>query len=96
MTTRTVLVNRILEDAAARTGVSKEQLEVLSAEAVTWSDGSLGCPAPGMNYTQALVAGYRVRVCAGPGVLDYHADSKGRFFLCPPDRAVEPAATPER
>ncbi len=60
-----------LVDAAERTGRSRADLKILSAEAVTWSDGSLGCPQPGMMYTQALVPGYRVRIEADGQVLDY-------------------------
>ena len=36
--------------------------ELVSAEAVTWPDSSLGCPSPGVSYTQALVDGMRVIV----------------------------------
>jgi hypothetical protein len=35
---------------------------VVQAEAVTWPDGALGCPEPGIVYTQALVPGYWVVV----------------------------------
>ena len=41
---------RALEDAERRTGVARSELTVISAEAVTWADGSLGCPEPGMSY----------------------------------------------
>jgi hypothetical protein len=30
------------------------------AEAVTWPDGSLGCPQPGLFYVQMVTPGYRV------------------------------------
>ena len=80
-----------LVDAAGRTGQSRADLKVLSAEAVTWSDGSLGCPQPGMMYTQALVPGYRVRIEAGGQVLDYHAGKSGRPVLCPAELARDPA-----
>ncbi len=80
----------VLADAAARTGLPQADLEVLSAEAVTWPDGSLGCPQAGMMYTQALVPGYRVRVEAGGQVLDYHAGKSGRPVLCPAGRSVDP------
>ena len=80
-----------LVDAAGRTGQNRAELKVLSAEAVTWSDGSLGCPQPGMMYTQALVPGYRIRIEAGGQVLDYHAGRSGRPVLCPAERSVEPS-----
>jgi hypothetical protein len=79
-----------LADAAKRTGLAPDALKVLSAEGVTWSDGSLGCPQPGMMYTQALVPGYRVRIQVGGQVLDYHAGRSGQPTLCPADRSMEP------
>ena len=79
-----------LADAARRSGLERGALKVLSAEAVTWSDGSLGCPQPGMMYTQALVPGYRVRIEAGGQVLDYHAGRSGQPALCPAGRSLEP------
>ena len=85
------LTEKILADAARRSGMDKASLKVESAEAVTWSDGSLGCPQPGMMYTQALVPGYRVKVRAGEELLDYHAGSRGYFVVCPAGRAVDPA-----
>jgi hypothetical protein len=85
-----------LIDAAKRTGMSRNQLEVLSAEAVTWSDGSLGCPMPGMVYTQALVPGFRVRIRAGGKELDYHAGRTGAPVLCPAGRATPPIPGDER
>lgn len=76
------IMDAILEDAVARTGLSEDQLQVERAEAVTWSDGSLGCPQPGEFYTQALVDGYWVEL-SGPEVwLDYRVDDRGNFKLC--------------
>jgi len=80
-----------LADAATRTGLEPDALKVLSAEVVTWSDGSLGCPQPGMMYTQALVPGYRVRIQAGGQVLDYHAGRSGQPTLCPAEFARDSA-----
>jgi hypothetical protein len=79
-----------LADAARRSGLEQGALKVLSAAAVTWSDGSLGCPQPGMMYTQALVPGYRVRIEAGGQVLDYHVGTSGQPTLCPVAQGVEP------
>ncbi len=77
-------------DAARRSGRAAASLQVLSAERVTWSDGSLGCPRPGMAYTMALVPGYRVRLGADGQAWDYHADLRGALVLCPAGLAVEP------
>lgn len=77
-------------DAARRSGRDAAALQLLSAERVTWADGSLGCPRPGMAYTMALVPGYRVRLAAGGDSWDYHADLRGALVLCPAGQAVEP------
>jgi hypothetical protein len=76
------LMRQILTDATERTGTREDDIEVVTAEAVTWSDGSLGCPQPGMMYTQALVDGYRVVLDADGQELNYHADDRGHFILC--------------
>lgn len=73
-------------DAAARAGVDPDAITVLVAERVEWSDGSLGCPEPGMMYTQAIVPGYRVVLDAAGDQLHYHgADGQ------PPAWCEEPA-----
>jgi hypothetical protein len=92
VTTLQSAIDDALTDAARRTGFKRTELEVLSAEAVTWSDGSLGCPQPGMMYTQALVPGFRIRLRAGAETLDYHAGRRGAPMLCPAGRVVPPVS----
>ena len=76
------MIDEIVADAAERAGVASEAVQILTAESVTWSDGSLGCPEPGMMYTQALVPGYRVVVEAGGDEMSFHASDRGEFRLC--------------
>jgi len=90
MPTLESLTESVLDDAAKRTGLGRTSLVVESAAAVTWADGSLGCPEPGMNYTMALVPGYRIIVRAGEQRLDYHASRRGYFVLCPAGRSADP------
>jgi hypothetical protein len=80
-----------LDDAARRLQVDRASITVVSGTAVTWSDGSLGCPAPGMEYTQALVPGYRIVLQAGDLVLNYHAARAGAPTFCPAERVIPPA-----
>jgi hypothetical protein len=40
--------------------------------------------------TRALVPGYRVVLEAGGERYDYHADTRGRFLLCPTERVQDP------
>ena len=77
-------------DAAQRTGLAPAALVLVEAQAVTWSDGSLGCPLPDRMYTQALVPGFRVRLRSPAELLDYHASARGALVLCPAGRSVEP------
>ena len=90
VTSLATVTEQALADAARRSGLKRADLKVLSAEAVTWPDGSLGCPEPGRMYAQALVPGYRVTIGAGDQVLDYHAGRGGGPAFCPADRARDP------
>lgn len=76
------LLEAIVTDAVERAGVAPDEVTILTAESVTWSDGSLGCPEPGMMYTQALVPGYRVVVDAGGREMNFHASERGGFRFC--------------
>jgi hypothetical protein len=84
------IFNQIVADAAASASVDPSSLTLVEANAVTWSDGSIGCPQRGVMYTQALVEGYRVVLEANGEQLDYHVGNRGNFVLCPPDRARPP------
>ena len=75
------LMDAILADAGSRS-TTKAAISVIRAQAVTWSDGSLGCPVKGMSYTQALVDGYWVVLDAGGQQLDYRASVSGSFKYC--------------
>ena len=83
-------IQSALADAARASGVDAGQLRLVSAERVTWSDGSLGCPQPGRLYTQALVPGYRIRIEARGELLHYHAGLRGAPVRCPPGRSSNP------
>ena len=78
-------VDEAAADLATSAGVDSAQVEVRSAEQVTWSDGSLDCPQPGMMYTQALVPGYRIVLVLDGTEVAYHG-ADGR----PPSRCDDP------
>ena len=61
---------------------SGDGIVVLVAEDVIWPDGSLGCPQPGMSYTQALVDGYRIDLVVGTTIYSYHGAVGRDPFLC--------------
>jgi hypothetical protein len=47
------------EALAQDLGVASDMPQLVEREAVTWRDGSLGCPQPGMDYAQVLIEGFR-------------------------------------
>jgi hypothetical protein len=85
------LLGAAISDAVRRTSAARADVKVVTAEAVTWSDGSMGCPQPGLLYTQALVPGYRIVLQAAGQTLNYHVGGKGGPTFCPPERVVAPA-----
>ena len=76
------MLDEVIGLAEEETGVDRSEIEVVLAEAVTWSDGSIGCPEEGMMYTQALVPGYRVILEVAGEELAFHAPESGEFFPC--------------
>lgn len=68
--------------AADETGVAEDEIEVVTAEEVTWPDGSHGCPEEGEMYTQALVPGYRAILDAGGEERHYHGGEGEPPFHC--------------
>ncbi len=69
-------------DLAGRLGIDSSEVSVLSARSVTWPDAGLGCPRPGMAYTQVQVDGTRIELSAGGAVYAYHSGGSRGPFLC--------------
>jgi len=92
------IVDLATSDLSARTGVPAAEITVLSAEAVTWSDASLGCPHPEMRYAQVPQDGARVVLESGGRRFRYHMGGQTTEpFLCEqptarpgPVRTLEP------
>lgn len=76
------VVETAIADLAERTTRSASEISVARYESVTWSDGSIGCPEPGMSYTQALVPGYRIELVADGVSYWYHGARDGQPFWC--------------
>jgi hypothetical protein len=76
------LVTQAKTDLAARLGIDVAQVTVVSSTEVTWPDGSLGCPQPGMHYTQALIEGTQTILEANGTRYNYHSGGAMPPFLC--------------
>jgi len=87
-------MDALIEEAAALAGAAAPDVQVLRAEQVTWSDGSLGCPEPGMVYTQALVDGYWVVLEVGGETYDFRMSDSGTPRLCPAGEGRPPLEGP--
>lgn len=76
------VVEAAIDDLAEHLGVPTSDITLVSFERVTWNDGSLGCPEPGMAYTQALVDGSRTILEVDDVTYAYHAGQDDDPFLC--------------
>ncbi len=70
------------QDLAQRLGIDVAAIEVASVEAVTWPDGALGCPRPGMAYIQVLIDGLLILLRVGDQLYPYHSGNNQPPFLC--------------
>ena len=75
-------IDPVVAEAARLAGVPIDQVTVTSAEAVTFPDGGLGCPVPGMSYIQVQVEGFMVVVDAAGTSYDFRGTSPDKFRLC--------------
>jgi hypothetical protein len=85
------LLREMAADLSRREGVPVEQINVKAIQATTWSDGSLGCPQPGMMYTMALVDGYQVSLEANGKTFFYHTSGKDFFVYCADAKPIKGA-----
>ena len=90
------IIDEVVQQAAEDTGVGADEITVVTAEAVTWSDGSIGCPQEGMAYTQALVPGFRIVLDVAGEEIHYHAGSDGEFFPCDDPQPPAEGGTTDR
>ncbi len=76
------LVEQARADLAGRLKIPADQIVLVEFKSVEWPDGSLGCPQPGMAYTQVQVDGLLIRFQANSVLFDYHSGGVRPPFLC--------------
>lgn len=76
------IVGPVITEIARIAGVPVDQVIVRSAQSVTFPDGGLGCPVPGMVYTQVLVDGFKLVAEAGGKTYDFRGTGPDSFRLC--------------
>ena len=75
-------VRQAIADLASTLALAEAEIEVVEASSVVWPDGSLGCPEPGMMYTQVTVEGIRIILRAQGQEYTYHGGGNQAPFLC--------------
>ncbi len=83
-------VNIAKEDLAARLNIAKDSIEVIKVELVTWPNGALGCPQPGMAYTQVMQDGLLIQLSVDSVTYNYHSGGARDPFLCQPAPSEKP------
>ena len=78
------------QDLANRLDVNVDDIKINVARQITWRSGALGCPKPGMSYTQALVPGVLILLDINGETYGYHAQQNQKPFHCPSRQAVIP------
>lgn len=86
------LFDQARQDLAQRLGIDPGGIELVELTSVVWPDGSLGCPQPGVEYTQMQVEGTRIRLVVEGRVYSYHSGEGRAPFLC--ERPVGPQVYP--
>jgi hypothetical protein len=71
-------------DLADHTGVPADQIVVATVTPATWPDGSLGCPKPGIMYSQIVTPGYRIVLQVRGQTYEYHSDGGSHVAPCSP------------
>jgi len=78
------LVQSAIADLRTRLDDPTAEITIVSVEEVDWPDGSIGCPQPGMVYTQAVINGTKI-VLSYDGInYDYHQGGSRDVFYCSP------------
>ncbi|MGD2049193.1 MAG: hypothetical protein PVH03_06840 [Chloroflexota bacterium] len=80
--TSTLPIETAKIDLAKRLDIKVDDISLVSVEPEIWSDSSLGCPAPGINYLMVLVKGFRITLEGDGEKYTYHTDTDDQVILC--------------
>jgi hypothetical protein len=76
------LIENAKADLAQRLSISITQINLVEATETEWSDSSLGCPQPGMNYLQVITPGYLILLEVNAQIYEYHSHRDTYFVYC--------------
>lgn len=76
------MVQNAIQDIAQKFSTTADQITVVEAREVVWSNSSLGCPQDGMAYAEVLTLGYLVKLLYNNIEIEYHSGMDGALFRC--------------
>jgi hypothetical protein len=76
------LIEKAKQELAHRLSISMAQINLVEMTEVEWSDSSLGCPQPGMDYLQVITPGYLILLEVNAQTYEYHSNRDTYFVLC--------------
>lgn len=78
------LVQIAQNQAASLLGTTADRLTLTASFSTEWPDSSLGCPQPGMAYSQIVTPGWVLTFDTDDGAteLDVHTDDGSRAVIC--------------
>jgi hypothetical protein len=76
------LIDKARMDLAQQLSIPMTQINLIQTISATWPDSSLGCPQPGMAYSQVLTPGYLIQLQADNRVYEYHTDADQLVVFC--------------
>lgn len=92
------LVRLTRESVARATDLPVRRVQLVSVEAVVWTDSALNCPQPDATPLPMSIDGYRIRLRVGDRDYVFHTDID-RFIPCdadvsgpPPEATDDPAS----
>ncbi|HZB94978.1 MAG TPA: hypothetical protein VE268_03365 [Herpetosiphonaceae bacterium] len=81
---------KVAQALSKKTGVDTSKLVLTAKDALDWPDSALGCPAPGMMYSQIVTPGFKLVYSDGAKTYEVHTDRSGnRAVLCQNKQSVE-------
>ena len=76
------VIEKAKEDLVQRLSISVAEINLIEITEVEWSDSSLGCPQPGMEYLQVITPGYLIRLEANETQYEYHSNKDTYVVFC--------------
>jgi hypothetical protein len=76
------LIDLIKTDLADRQSASVDEIVLVETMEVEWTDSSLDCPQPGMEYLQVITPGYRIMLQVNDQLYEYHTNRDAYFVHC--------------